>query len=114
MFGMTDEQVADMDKDLKELQAEENRLHDEDKKLLDLLNDILSPDDFAAIEAEVIESEYAFNFRIVDTAVGDPQEEEGITIWVDQVPSGDTGDVFTGTVCIELPSNKFLMWDYRM
>ncbi len=39
------------------------------------------------------------------------QEEEGVKMWVDQ---HSAGDVFTGTVCMELPDGKYIMWDYWM
>ena len=37
-----------------------------------------------------------------------------IKVWVDQRSVGDSGDSFEGTVCIELPDKKYLVWSYSI
>lgn len=86
-----------------------------DAELLRHVKSSISDSDFKHIESEMEESEHPSNYRIVDSPVGEPQYDEiyHYTIWVDQ-SCGETGDNYSGTVCIKVSDNEYLMWDYWM
>lgn len=100
-----------MDDWMKEQREQEKK----DAELLERIKSEVSAEYFENIKAELEESEHPENYRIVYEPGGTPQREsEGdYTIWINQ-SCGETGDNYSGTVCMELSIRKYLMWDYWM
>ena len=91
---------------------------EQEKKDAEVLENIkleVSAEQFENIKFELEESEHTSNYKIVYEPVGIPQHEsEGdYIIWINQ-SCGETGDNYSGTVCIKLSIRKYLMWDYWM
>jgi len=115
MIGMSDEERKEYDEAMKQWQKEDNDQYEKDQALLKRIKECVSSEYFKHIESELEESENPSNYRIVYTPVGEPQhdEENHYTIWINQ-SCGETGDNYSGTVCIELSIRKYLMFDYWM
>ena len=86
-----------------------------DVAVLETIKQQVSAEQFENIKIELEDSEHTTNLRIVYEPVGTPQHEsEGdYTIWINQ-SCGETEDNYSGTVCIKISDNKYLMWDYWM
>jgi len=86
-----------------------------DAEVLETVKQQVSAEQFENIKFELEESEHNSNLRIVYEPVGTPQyESEGdYTIWINQ-SCGETGDDYSGTVCMCITDDKYLMWDYWM
>lgn len=68
---------------------------------------------FERINYEIKESCDTVNFRFEDKPEGEKQKDPELNIWVDQYTCGcGAGDCFHGSVYIELPNKKWLVWDY--
>ncbi len=115
MNGMSEEERKQYDEAMMQCQKEENYQYDKDQTLLERIKECVSPEYFKDIEFKLEESEHPSNYRIVDTPVGEPHhnEEGNYPIWINQ-SCGETGDNYSGTVCMKLPIGKYLMWDYWM
>lgn len=98
---------------MEEWQKEQIEQNCKDVELLERIKNEVSTEHFEKIKAELEESENPSNYRIVYEPIGTPQHEGDYTIWINQ-SSGETGDNYTGTVCMELSIRKYLMWDYWM
>lgn len=70
---------------------------------------------FKHIEEELNESEHPTNYRMVNGPVGAPQynDENHYMVWIDQ-HCGACGDDYYGTVCVQISSSEYLIWDYWM
>lgn len=84
-----------------------------DAKILKKVNQQVSAEQFKNIRYVLEESEHAINYQIVDASVGTLQNEADYKIWINQ-SCGETGDNYSGTVCMELFIGKYFMWDYWM
>lgn len=98
---------------MEEWQQEEIEQNCRDAKLLDRIKCCVSGDVFAEIKFQLEDSENPSNYRIVDEPIGTPQNEGAYTIWIVQ-SGGESGDNYSGTVCVELSIGKYLMFDYWM
>jgi len=98
---------------ITEWQQEEIEQNCRDAELLDKIKCRVSDDVFSEIEFQLEDSEHPSNYRIVDEPIGKKQNEGAYDIWIIQV-GGETGDDYSGTVCMELSSDKYFMWDYWM
>ena len=87
----------------------------EDFDILSYVKNCISEADFKHIESELEESEHSCNYRIVNTPVGVPQYDEKYhyTVWINQ-SCGETGDNYSGTVCMKISYNEYFIWDYWM
>ena len=65
-------------------------------------------------QTEIEQSEGGWDFEIVDKSIGEYEGNNGIKVWIDQRSVGQSGDSFAGTVCVELPNKKYLMWHYEV
>lgn len=98
-----------MDDWMKEQLEQENK----DAEVLETIKQQVSAEQFENIKFELEESEHTSNYQIVDTPIGMPQCEEDYTLWINQ-SCGETGDNYSGTLCIKISDNKYLIWDYWM
>ncbi len=98
---------------LDEWMKEQMEQEQKDKNLLYDITKFTDDTYFKDIEFELEESENTVNYKIVDEPVGLRQNEGNYNIWVNQ-SCGETGDDYSGTVCMKLPNGKYLMWDYWM
>lgn len=113
--GLTAAERKDYDRAFLAVQKEELRQCKKDSKVLDYVKELVTAEFFEDIEYELDESDHWINLRIVDKPEGDLQKAEScFKVYVDQHSVGDTGDSYAGTVCIELPNKKYLIWDYWM
>lgn len=100
---------------MSNITKEKNEEYAKDQAVLEKVRELVSDDVFENIEYELTESENPSNYRIVDEPVGDFQDTTPLKVWVDQNTGGGySGDSWYGTVCVELPNGKYLMWDYWM
>ena len=113
MSEMSDEERKQYSEAMMECQKEENEQYDNDQALLKKIKECVDPEYFKDIEFELKESEHPSNYRIVDKPIGSCQNEGNYDIWVDQ-SCGYFGDDYSGTVCMKLKDDKYLMWDYWM
>lgn len=112
--GMTEQDQDDYNEAVKEYQEAEDEMYKKDAAVLTEIKRHVSSEIFKTIETELKDSENHCNYRIVDTPTGSPQEEVGnYTIWIDQ-SCGETGDNYSGTICMELPDGTFFKWSYWM
>ena len=114
MLGMTKDEEIEMAKAEKEVQKELDERYKKDQEVLDSIKQKVSPTFYKLIEQEIEESEGGFNYKIVDKPIGDFQNDYNIKVWVDQHAVGDSGDSWEGTVSVELPDKKYLMWNFEM
>jgi len=113
MEGLTVEQQKDCDNSIKEWISEENNQLEQDKKLLSKIKECVSTEVFGYIEYELQESGITRNYRIVPEPLGDLQDWVDHKTWVSQ-SCGISGDDFSGTVCMKLTDDKYLIWDFWM
>ena len=113
MSEMSDEERKQYDEAMMECQKEEYEQYDKDKALLERIKECVDPEYFKDIEFELNESEHPNNYSIVDIPIGSCQNEGNYDIWVDQ-SCGHSGDDYSGTVCMKLKDEKYLLWDYWM
>jgi hypothetical protein len=114
--GMSVAEQLDFIKAGKALDKQELAQFKKDIKILESIKDQVLPEVFADIDYELEESEHYVNLRIIDEPDGklDRKTETGYKVYVNQSSVGDSGDSWAGTVCIELPSDKYLIWDFWM
>ena len=100
-----------MDDWMKEQLEQEKK----DAEVLETIKQQVSAEQFENIKAELEEDENTSNYRIVYEPIGTPQHESDgdYTIWINQ-SCGETGDDYSGTVCMKLKDGKYFMWDYWM
>ena len=110
---MSEEELKIYKQAEKGWQDEAHEQDAKDQKLLDRIKCCISGDIFAEIEFQLEESENPSNYRIVDEPIGEIQSEGAYNFWIIQ-SCGDTGDNFSGTICMELSIGKYLMWDFWM
>lgn len=96
-------------------QAEELKQIKKDIYTLNHVKNSVSDTDFKHIEAELEDSEHHINYKIINAPVGEPQFNEKFhyTIWVNQ-SCGETGDNYSGTVCMKISDDEYFIWDYWM
>jgi len=113
--GLTASEQKDYDRAFIAVQKEELRQCKKDYDILEKVKKLVSKEAFEDIENELEESEHWINLRIVDEPEGDLQKSEScFKVFIDQNSGGVSGDSYAGTVCIELPNGKYLIWDYWM
>ena len=113
MLGMSKEEKEQYSEAMMECQKDENEQYNKDQLLLKRIKECVNPEYFKDIEFELKESEHPSNYKIVDEPVGSCQIEGNYNIWVDQ-SCGCSGDDYSGTVCMSITDDKFLMWSYWM
>lgn len=111
MPGTVQTYTGVMDDWMKEQREQEKK----DFYILNHVKNCTSEADFKNIKYELEDSEHPSNYRIVNAPVGEPQydEEDHYTIWINQ-SCGETGDNYSGTVCMKISDNEYFMWDYWM
>ena len=94
---------------------EQREQEKKDAEILEKVKDSVSTAYFKHIEFELEDSEHPTNYRIIEAPIGVEQydEDNHYTIWVDQ-SCGETGDNYSGTVCMKVSDNEYLIWDYWM
>lgn len=113
--GMSIAEQCDYDRASLSIQREERRQSLKDSKVLNSIRNRVSQMIFEEINYELQESGNWGNFRIIDNPEGDLQNSESsFKVYVDQHSVGNSGDSYAGTVCIELPNGKYLIWDFWM
>ena len=109
-----EQEQKDHDEAVKAYQDAEEEMHKKDAAVLTQIKRQVSGEMFQTIETELEDSENHCNYKIVDTPTGTTQEEAGShTLWINQ-SCGETGDNYSGTICMELPDGTFFKWSYRM
>lgn len=113
--GMSIAEQRDYDRAFLSIQREERKQCAKDAQILNSIKKQVSAKFFEDIKYELDESENWVNFRITDELEGDLQMSEScFKVYIDQHSVGDSGDSYAGTVCIELPNGKYLIWDFWM
>jgi hypothetical protein len=96
-------------------EEEKKKQIEKDNKVLESIKKGISKEIFEIIEQEIYQSDHAFNFRIITEPEGELDRTiDGIKVYVDQYSVGDSGDSWAGTVCVGLPTGKYLIWDFEM
>ena len=100
---------------MREYHEAEIEQHEKDAAVMRDVKKLVSAERYANIESEIENSEKAYNYRIVQKPVGEPYiGDHGIRGWVDQRAVGLSGDSWEGSVCVEISSHEYLMWDFEM
>jgi hypothetical protein len=106
-------EVPELDDVMAEIHAEEQERERKDKAILEQVKQLVTPGIFKQIQNEIVESDYTYDYEIVDTPSGvfqdlsnDYDDEEVIKVWVNQ-SVGYCGDDFHGTFDVELPNGKY-------
>ena len=113
MNGMSEEEREQYDEAMKQHQEAQNDQYNQDQAILNKIKDCVDTEYYKDIEFELEESEHPSNYRIVEHPIGSCQNEGNYNIWVDQ-SCGCSGDDYSGTVCMKLQDNRYLMWNYWM
>lgn len=113
MYELSEQEQKDYDEAVKEYYEGDAESYKKDAAVLMEIKRHVSDEIYKIIETELTESEHPYHYRIEDDHSGTPQDADGYTIWIDQ-SCGETGDNYTGTICMELPDGTYFMWDYWM
>ena len=98
---------------LKEIQKENEERLKKDNGVLNSVKQIVTKDFMKKINTEIKEMDNNYSFRIKDEPQGNKQEDPDINKYVDQYTCGcGLGDCFHGSVYIQLPNKKWLVWNY--
>lgn len=97
-----------------EEEAERYRL---DKTVLEKVMSLVSDNDFAMIEAELVDGGFTGNFEIVNSPNGDIQDcdykfANGYKVVNQTCNGGYTGDEYAGQVYIPISKGKWFKFDY--
>lgn len=113
--GMTEQERNDYDVAMRELHEAEVEQHEKDAAVMRDVKKRVSAERYASIELEIENSEKAYNYRIVQKPIGESYiGDHGIRGWVDQHAVGLSGDSWEGSVCVEITSHEYLMWDFEV
>lgn len=113
--GMTEQDRKNYDEGMREWHEAERELHEKDAAVMRNVKKQVSAERYASIEMEIENSEKAYNYRIVQKPVGESYiGDHGIRGWVDQRAVGLSGDSWEGSVCVEISSHEYLMWDFEV
>lgn len=105
-----------------------NRIHEwvaieikediENKRILDKIKELVTPEEYGDILSILEDSGHTFHFKITDKPKGKYQKEDLDHIkglWVNQTTNGGyMGDEFRGTISIKLPNEKYFQFNYSM
>lgn len=95
----------------------EKERHELNIIILDIIKSQVSEKVFSDINF-VLDESYTYDYKIVDMAYGEYQEEDLKELegyWVDQTTDGGlTGDEFAGTVSIKLKKDMYFQFSYQM
>ena len=97
---------------IKEYFIEQKAQDEKDQTNLEYLKDIISSELYKFINEEMEECGRVYNIEIVKSPAGIKQEGSKYKMYVDQKAWGE--DYYTGAVYIELPSQKYLKFNYEM
>ena len=115
MNGMTEQDRKDFDEAMKELHEAEIKQHEKDAAVMRDVKKLVTSERYMSVEIEIEDSEKAYNYRIVQNPIGEPYiGDHGIRGWVDQRAVGLSGDSWEGSVCVEISSHEYLMWDFEV
>ena len=112
---ITEQDRKDYDVAMREYHEAEVEQHEKDAAVMCDVKKRVSIERYASIESEIENSEKAYNYRIVQNPMGEPYiGDHGIRGWVDQRAVGLSGDSWVRSVCVEISSHEYLMWDFEV
>lgn len=96
----------------------EKKENERNNKILEYIKQNVTKDIFDDILSSIKESQYTFDYEIIDEPEGDFQEVNYRSLegeWVNQIVDGGVSeDEFIGTVCVKIDENEYFKFSYTI